>query len=282
MVTKTIFRKITVLEENLRESIRQFHDEEPDIVKVAEKCLIIIDSITRQVKNLVSDHVFEDIGEEVYFFKHMKPVFISKFIYYSSILELESRQPHAGKKTLKKFYENEQEKLKSFYEQHSEFYSYYRRDATYLDHKIFVRNSYDLKMKLSSGFYNFDLSFTTSHDHLISHFIATQDYEQYLKKQIASISEEAGNQPLSPLVWSGSKSGLVELVYGLYQMRCFNGGNIELSEVIKFVEKSLSLDLGNFHKTIFEIRNRKQGPTKFLQMINDNLIQHFNNMDDFR
>ncbi|KQT15131.1 RteC protein [Chryseobacterium sp. Leaf404] len=282
MVTKTIFRKITALEEKLRESIKQFHDQEPDIVKVAEKCLIIIDSITRQVKNLVSNHIFEDIGEEVYFFKHMKPVFISKFIYYSSILELESRLPHAGKKTLKKFYENEQEKLKSFYEQHSEFYSYYRRDATYLDHKIFVRNSYDLKMKLSSGFYNFDLSFTTSHDHLISHFIATQDYEQYLKKQIASISEEAGNQPLSPLVWSGSKSGLVELVYGLYQMRCFNGGNIELSEVIKFVEKSLSLDLGNFHKTIFEIRNRKQGPTKFLQMVNDNLIQHFNNMDDFR
>lgn len=282
MVTKTIFRKIKVLETSLMENIKRLHDQESDIVKVAEKCLLIIDISTRKLKDLVSNHSFEDIGEEVYFFKHLKPIFISKFIYYSSILELESRQPHAGKKTLKKFYENEQEKLKSFYDQHSEFYSYYRRDATYLDHKIFVRNSYDLKMKLSSGFYNFDLSFTTSHDHLISHFIATRDYEQYLKKQIASISELDGYPSLSPLVWSGSKSGLVELVYGLYQMRCFNGGNIELSEVIKFVEKSLSLDLGNYHKTIFEIRNRKQGPTKFLQMVNDHLVQHFSNRDDFK
>jgi hypothetical protein len=62
-------------------------------------------------------------------------------------------------------------------------------------------------------------------------------------------------------------------------MRCFNGGNIELSEVIKFVEKSLNTDLGNFHKTVFEIRNRKQGPTKFLQLISDNLNQHFMNAE---
>jgi hypothetical protein len=282
MVTKTIFRKITTMETSLMDNIKRIHDEESDIVKVAERCLLIIDVNTRQLKDLVSQHTFDDIGEEVYFFKHLKPLFISKFIYYSSILELESRRPHAGKKTLKKFYENELEKLKTFYEQHSEFYSYYRRDATYLDHKIFVRNSYDLKMKLSSGFYNFDLSFTTSHDHLISHFIATRDYEQYLRKQITAIAEKEGNAALSPLVWSGSKSGLIELVYGLYQMRCFNGGNIELSEVIKFVEKSFSLDLGNYHKTIFEIRNRKQGPTKFLQMINDHLIHHFNTMDDFK
>ncbi|WP_260262222.1 RteC domain-containing protein [Epilithonimonas lactis] len=69
------------------------------------------------------------------------------------------------------------------------------------------------------------------------------------------------------------------MVYALYQMRCFNGGNIELSEVIKFVERSLDTDLGNFHKTIFEIRNRKQGPTKFLHLVSDHLHQHFLNTE---
>jgi hypothetical protein len=144
---------------------------------------------------------------------------------------------------LKKYYEAEQEKLRQFYNEHSEFYSYYRREATYLDHKIFVRNSYDLKMKLSFGFYNFDKSFTTSHDHMIARFMANQQMDKYLKKQLEALSENTNGKTLSPLVWSASKVGLIELVYGLYQMRCFNGGNIELSEVVKFVERSLDTDL---------------------------------------
>jgi len=134
-------------------------------------------------------------------------------------------------------------------------------------------------MKLSLGFYNFDTSFTTSHDQLIAKFIANEKFDQYLKKQINGLSENEVPKSLSPLAWSASKVGLIDLVYALYQMRCFNGGNVELSEVIRFVEKSLGTDLGNFHKTIFEIRNRKQGPTKFLNLVIDNLSQYFQNTE---
>lgn len=274
MVTKTIFRKIAKLHEELELKINEVYDED-DMIKVAERSLLLIDESIRKLKTLVSLHKFENLGEEVYFFKNLKPKFISKFIYYSMVLDLESHKPNAGKKVLKKFYEAEQEKLKKFYTEQSDFYSYYKREATYLDHKIFVRDSYDLKMKLSLGFYNFDTSFTTSHDHLIAKFIANEKFDQYLKKQIDGLSENEVPKSLSPLVWSASKVGLIELVYALYQMRCFNGGNVELSEVVRFVEKSLGTDLGNFHKTIFEIRNRKQGPTKFLNIVSENLLQYF-------
>ncbi|WP_426278581.1 RteC domain-containing protein [Chryseobacterium sp. S-02] len=274
MVTKTIFRKIAKLHEELELKINEVYDED-DMLKVAEKSLLLIDDSIRKLKSLVSAHHFENKGEEIHFFKKLKPKFISKFIYYSTVLDLESHKPNAGKNALKQYYETAQEKLKNFYTEQSDFYSYYRREATYLDHKIFVRNSYDLKMKLSLGFYNFDTSFTTSHDQLISKFLANERIDQYLKKQIDSLSENNGNQNSSGLVWSASKVGLIELVYALYHMRCFNGGNVELSEVIRFVEKSLGTNLGNFHKTIFEIRNRKQGPTKFLNIVSDNLAQHF-------
>ena len=279
MVTKTIFRKIAKLHDDLELKINHVYDDDEDLVKVAEKSLIMIDESIRELKEMISTHRFENIAEEVQFFKKLKPQFISKFIYYSSILDIESHKPNAGNKALKKYYEAEQEKLKNFYLEHAEFFSYYRRDATYLDHKIFVRNSYDLKMKLSFGFYNFDTSFTTSHDHMIARFMASQQFDQYLKKQLDNLSDNTNTKALSPLVWSASKVGLIELVYALYQMRCFNGGNVELSEVIKFVERSLDTDLGNFHKTIFEIRNRKQGPTKFLHLVSDHLNQHFLNTE---
>lgn len=280
MVTKTIFRKITQLHDELELKINEVYDDDEDMVKVAEKSLLHIDESIRKLKDMISSHQFETVAEEVQFFKKLKPPFIAKFIYYSKILEVESHKPNAGVKVLKKYYEAEQEKLKLFYSEQSEFYSYYRREATYLDHKIFVRNSYDLKMKLSFGFYNFDSNFTTSHDHMIARFIANQQYDQYLKRQIENIADNTNGKIQSPLVWSSSKVGLIELVYALYHMRCFNGGNIELSEVIKNVEKTLDTDLGNFHKTIFEIRNRKQGPTKFLNMVSDNLNQHFQNTEE--
>lgn len=279
MVTKTIFRKITKLQEDLDLKINEVYDDDQDIVKVAESALIMIDESIRKLKEMVTNHHFETIAEEVHFFKKLKPQFISKFIYYSTILDIESHKPNAGNKTLKKYYEAEQEKLKNFHQEQVEFYGYYRREATYLDHKIFVRNSYDLKMKLSFGFYNFDTSFTTSHDHLVARLMASQQVDKYLKKQLESLSGNDSTKTLSPLVWSASKVGLIELVYALYQMRCFNGGNVELSEVIKFVERSLDTDLGNFHKTIFEIRNRKQGPTKFLHLVSDHLNQHFLNTE---
>ena len=274
MVTKTIFRKIAKLHEELELKINEVYDE-GDMIKVAEKSLLLIDESIRALKVLVSAHHFENKGEEIHFFKKLKPQFISKFIYYSTVLDVESHKPNVGNKALKKYYEAEQRKLENFYAEQSDFYSNYRREATYLDHKIFVRDSYDLKMKLSLGFYNFDTSFTTSHDHLVAKFRANERFDQYLKKRIDGLSDRDSSKSISTLVWSASKVGLIELVYALYHMRCFNGGNVELSEVIKFVEKSLDTDLGNFHKTIFEIRNRKQGPTKFLNMVSDNLTQHF-------
>lgn len=278
MVTKTIFRKIAKLHEELELKINEVYDED-DMIKVAERSLLLIDESIRKLKTLVSFHKFENLGEEVHFFKNLKPKFISKFIYYSTVLDLESHKPNAGKNALNEYYEAELEKLKNFYKEQSDFYSYYRREATYLDHKIFVRDSYDLKMKLSLGFYNFDTSFTTSHDQLIAKFMANEKIEQYLKKQIERLSENNGDETSSRLVWTASKVGLIELVYALYNMRCFNGGNVELSEVVRFVEKSLGTDLGNFHKTIFEIRNRKKGPTKFLNLVIDNLNQYFQNME---
>lgn len=278
MVTKTIFRKIAKLHEELELKINEVYDED-DMIKVAERSLLLIDESIRKLKTLVSFHKFENVGEEVHFFKNLKPKFISKFIYYSTVLDLESHKPNAGKNALNEYYEAELEKLKNFYKEQSDFYSYYRREATYLDHKIFVRDSYDLKMKLSLGFYNFDTSFTTSHDQLIAKFMANEKIEQYLIKQIDRLSENNGDETSSRLVWTASKVGLIELVYALYNMRCFNGGNVELSEVVRFVEKSLGIDLGNFHKTIFEIRNRKKGPTKFLNLVIDNLNQYFQNME---
>lgn len=279
MVTNTIFREITQLHDELELEINKVYKEDNDVVKLAEKSLILIDNAVRKVKGMISSHHFDTIAQEIHFFKKIKPQFISKFIYHSTILDIESHKPNAGIKIIKEYYEAEQEKLKNFYTEQSEFYSYYRRDATYLDHKIFVRNSYDLKMKLSFGFYNFDTSFTTSHDHLVARFIANQLFDEYLKESIANLSENRSNKILSPLVWSASKVSLTELLFALHLSNCFNSGHTELSEIFRWAEKSFDISLGNYHKTLGEIRLRKNDRSKFLNLLRQNLNQYLDDLD---
>lgn len=280
MVTNTIFREITQLHDELEIEINKVYNENIDIVKLAERSLILIDDAVRKVKEMISAHHFDTIAQEIHFFKKIKPQFISKFIYYSTILDVESHKPNGSSKIIKEYYEAEQEKLKSFYTEQSEFYSYYRREATYLDHKVFVRNSYDLKMKLSFGFYNFDTTFTASHDHLIARFMANQLFDQYLKESIESLSENNNKgKILSPLIWSASKVALTELLYALHLSNCFNAGQTELAEIFRWAEKSFDISLGNYHKTLSEIGIRKNERSKFLNLLQQNLNQHLDDLD---
>lgn len=281
MVQKTLFKKIQDLHDKLLQNIKEANTQYDNWIGICEASLMKVDESVRILKSLIVDNQFQSIADEVHFFKDWKPLFISKFIYYSKILSIESYRPEAGDKVLRKYYENEQEKLKSFYRDNADFYSYYRRNATYLDHKYFVRNSYDMKMKLSFSFYNFDSGFTTSHDQYIAHIIANNRIEEYLRDEMDKIGNAVSEKStfISPLSWSSSKVSLIELIYGLHLMRCFNGGNIELSEITRTFEKMLGVDLSNFHKILGEIRLRKTGRTKFLHLLEENLEQHFTDLD---
>lgn len=281
MVNK-LFTTITKMHDHLERDLKLIADAHDDPIKIAEESLSTIDLSIRELKKLINLTTFEGIGEEIYFFKHLKPLFISKYIYFMKVLSIVSSVPHSSEKTLKKYYENEWEKLKKYHSENADFYNYYRRKATYMDHKYFVRNSFDLKMKLSFNLYNFDENFTTSHCHQVAHVLANDLLEVFLRKE----SEKEFNvmikkeEHLTVLKWSASKVALIELAYALHQSNCFNGGNIEFSEIMRSFEKTLDIDLGNYYKTVTEIKDRKNGRTKFLHRLSDNLDQHFKNVDD--
>ena len=282
MHANSFFKKCKRLETSLGKKLEQISfDQKNNPIDLYERSLMEIDSAIRAIKVDVSLYQFSTVADEVYFFKEIKPVFISQFIYFSKLLSIEAAKPNAGELSLKEYFECELELLKNFYENHTDFYEYYRRKATYLDQKYFVRNQFDLKTKIEAGLYDYDEKFATSHDHLISQIMANDRLEKYLLKSIAEINVYVYEKitDKSPLQWSASKSALVELLYALHNTRSFNGGNIEFSEIIKFTEKSLNINLGNFYKTLHEIKSRKTNPTKFLQLLSDHLNQSFQDGD---
>ncbi|REC50624.1 MULTISPECIES: RteC domain-containing protein [Chryseobacterium] len=276
MISKTIFRKAEHLHNRLTDELEKIKRENSNSLRISELSLFKIDEAVKKLKALIVDFDFDCAADEIHFFKNIKPLFISKFIYHSTVIKILMYQPAAGDEAQRNYFMKEIDKLTAYYNENAEFYSYYRRDATFLDQKYFRRGMYDLKMTLPSDLYDYDEGFTTSHDIKVAYIISNEYLEAFLLNTINNIGQlHAGNAFQFPLVWSSSKVALVELLYALHHTRCFNGGNIEFSEVVKATERLFKIDLGNSYKTIGEIRSRKNGRTKFLQSLNDNLNQLF-------
>lgn len=278
MTAKLLFTKTETLYRELRHTIEDSESgSTSDTIAMCEHILMETDTAIRSLKAMVATAEMSSAAHEVHFFKNLKPLFVAEFIYWSKILGIEAAKPNAGQQILKEYYELELRELKTFVDQHADFYEYYRRKATYLDEKYFVRNQTDFKMTTDAQLYSYDTTFSTSHDALVAQILAHDRLEQYLLQSIYGIEgyfyDKFTNK--SPITWTGSKSALIELLYALHVSNSFNGGNVDFSETVRLIEKSFNIELGNFYKTLHEVRNRKTGQAKFLESLASRLVAKF-------
>ncbi|KQR91423.1 hypothetical protein ASG01_13695 [Chryseobacterium sp. Leaf180] len=273
-------KKIEQLYKDLTENIDLIRRNKSDVLLYAEEVLMETDAAIRKLKKYIGQHQFKDWAEEIAFFKVTKPKFVSIYIYYSKLLAIESAKPYADSAILKQYYESERSNLLYFYHEHKEFISYYRRKATYLDKKYFVKYRFDFKLKLSAEFYSYDEQFSTPHDHTVSQILANDRLDLYLTSKIHEdqVVDKVIFQS-SPLEWTAPKVALTELLYALYQTRCFNAGKAEPGEIFRWAETALNIQLGNYHKTLAEIKLRKTDRTKFLSLLQHNMDQYLENSD---
>lgn len=275
------FRKqVDQLWKELNTTIDEISRNDTDIVFRAEEILMDTDSAIRRLKEWLRQYQFADWNEEIHFFKHTKPKFIAMYIFYSKVLSIEASKPYADPEVLRTYYDNERANLLHFYNEQKEFISYYRRKSTYLDKKYFVRFKFDFKLKLSPELYSYDEEFSTSHDHLVSQILANDLLEQYLSDKINS--EQSRTHPTNVaknIEWTAPKVALTELLYALHLTKCFNGGHSDLAEIMRWAEHSMNINLGNYHKTLAELRLRKTERSKFLSLLQQNFNQYLDDLD---
>lgn len=281
MNAKNFKIKVEELWLNLTKRIDEISRKKDGVIKGCEEILIETDLAIRKLKELSQNYQFLDWSDEIKFFKKTKPQFVSVYIYNSKILSIESSKPYANPEALKEYYQKERDQLLYFYTEHRDFISYYRRQATYLDKKYFVRFKFDFKLKLSPELYSYDEDFSTSNDHLVAQIIANDMLDKYLAGKV-NIDEslEISLLKAKNLEWTAPKVALIELLYALHQTKCFNGGKADLSEIFRWAENSLNMQLGNYHKTFGEIRLRKNERTKFLSLLHHNLDTYLDELDE--
>ena len=282
MKSSQLIEKARQFWSDLQNKIHHLELEKSDPLEVAQLALMETDEAIRTLKAWVLIHDFDCWENEITFFKELKPKFIAQFMYYSKVVTVLSSLPASGSKFKKKLLDLEFDHLQYFAIENTEFISYYRRKATYLDRKYFLRYQYDLDVKLAMDLHSYDERFSTSHDHLVATLLANDEFELFLKTQLHQLKEMTVSEVTSSnaLHWTASKAALTELIFALHHTNCFNGGNADLAQTVRWFENKLEIDLGNYHKSIQEIRNRKSPNTKFLHLLTENLKAYFETLDE--
>ena len=206
-------------------------------------------------------------------------------IYYNAVFKIETKKPHGGERILKKYLNNELDKLKRYFDNNLDFYKYYRTGSNYLDHKYFTRGKFDIKLALDSFYFEVDHTFSTSHDFKVAKIMAHDLIQVYLEDKLLMIEnrepkEKSQVNPKLKQNWTGSKVALIELLYALHTEGVFNNGTSDLKDVAEYFENVFNIDLGQYHRAFLEIRMRKSDQTKFLNSLKEKLVKRMENTDD--
>nr|WP_260402242.1 RteC domain-containing protein [Flavobacterium notoginsengisoli] len=249
-----------------------------------EKINLIVSKL-RDVRSIVLKNGFKDINEEIYFFKHIKPQFVAKLIYYNSIYRISVNLPLNNLKKQKKYINKEIFYIRRFLTENLSFYGYFRNNEVKFDHEYFVRKEYSIDFPVEMYHLHIDNEFTTPLDYKLAKIISNDLLLVFLENKLKELnyiskSPEGLQNQKSKLVWSSSKSALIELIYALHANGSFDNKKIDLKTIVNETENIFGLSLGDFYHTFIEIKHRKINKTKFLDEIRESLLKKIESEED--
>lgn len=229
------------------------------------------------LKDKVEQHDFENVPDEIEFFKNHKPIPMSYLIYFTEVRSCELRMPKAGTSYKVEFLQKELKKVNKFFYKNADFVHYMEQGYSYLDHQFFTRNQRDnFPFTPMTDYYQFP-EFSTSQDMLWSKVKAMYRFIHYIREALkklkvndAEIFEEKRHKVL---VWTAPKTALIELIYALYSSGALNHGAADINTITSSFEDFFNVKLDNVYKTYNEIKERKSSKTKFLEELMLNLQQ---------
>lgn len=279
--------KIYKILTDLNDQLNFLNIEFDETIKVCEKAIEIISRSLNELKKYVQNRSFKSKDEEIKFFKEIKPQVFSKLIYYQKLFNIESKRPRSSNKTQIKYFNKYIDRLQNYFNDHLEFYHYYRRGATFLDEHYFIRGKIDIRLFPDTFSVFIDNKFSTSHDSTVATILAYDMLIVYLKTEIDKLENSNGMETIinplqnqSKLFWTANKTDLIELIYSLQSSGAINSGTADIKEMATACEHLFNIDLGDYYRTYLEIRSRKTNQTKFLDKMKDSLVTRMESADE--
>lgn len=246
------------LYETMKEKLTEIELSAKDDIAKESNYIEVIKSHTYGLKNFIYQYKFETPAEEILFFKHIKPRFVSLLLFHNDFFEIEIAKP-LEREALIKHYQESLGRGQSFINVNLELYKYYHFGYEYLDSKYFLS---DANRETGSDVI-FDSKFCTPFDHK---FCMIKAYE-LLKEHVTHCIEQLQNGPsgVPALRWTGQKTCLIELIYALHAAGVFNKSTSDIRAIATYFQKAFNIDLGNYYRTLKDMQIRKGGSkTHFL------------------
>lgn len=238
----------------------------------------------QELREYIRSMTFENVKEEITFFKSIKPKICGELNFFRRQLEYIQEKPNISIGGQKDYIKKELRKLQLKKKKNLSFYRYTKQEETAFDEIYFVRGKEQLELFSFSEFLDTDIRFTTSHDLLacevVTYDLLTQFYKQELHC-LANIEVDCLNTSKNNNIsWSGSKSDLIEIIYAFQSLGVLNNGNIDIKEIAIYFEQVFNISLGDYYRSFQDIRARKINQTKFIDKLKDSFVQRLQNIDE--
>jgi len=174
-------------------------------------------------------------------------------------------------------------------------------------YNVFVRTAFDLCVKCSEPK---QLPLAIAYTEVELQYLYERDYDTdtksdkrclYLRKALSFIHKIAKQltiqapQPISSnnqkkkhpsdqqlYQWTSNTVELVEIIYGLVEMGCFNNGDAPINELATFVGRLFGVEIKDCYHTYIDIKRRKNGSrTYFLDKMRERLNKRME-LDDLK
>lgn len=231
---------------------------------------------TDRLKGFVTGYRFKDEGEEIEFFKEIKPRICAQLIYRRKICNIQMRRPTDTTDGQRRYLCSELRKINDFNDERVDFVRYYRSGATHLDRHYFIRGEADIMQYMEECSHEFDPTTSTNADYAVARILANDMAAAYLLTDIERLETQPRPSiphqfPETRLTWQDSKTDLIELIYGLDSKGSF--GNVSLTQLANYLFNVFNVSPDcNISRTFgdMKIRNR---PTSFLDEVKEKLLQ---------
>lgn len=241
--------------------------DQPDVLIRNSQLIASIESYVSELKQYVLKYKFRDPGEEIEFFKKIKPWFISELLYYQRLLKINLFESYNTQAVKLKYFQKQLVKLEGFITRHQEFYYYFLSMEENMDEKYFSRSNASKRTII------LDDRFSTMYDMRLSKIQCNERIKNYLLSAIQRIESPSSLPINASLTWTGSKTDLIELIYALQASGVFNQSSADVKQIATYFENAFNVTLGNFYRIFQDIRIRKTGQANFISHLRTVLIK---------
>jgi hypothetical protein len=249
---------------------------------LADPRLSLICQSIEQIRKKLKNHKFPNEMDEIHYFKSVLPCTLSLMIYYTDKIEWNRILRRDSTEIIREFYERAFKKINNFRKENKIFYEYCRNGKTHLDSIYFLRNS-PMNMETIDQMESLrDPSCPTIHCAMVATFLAhmKQEEEMYMAMTIRKNGASLNANENKTLQWTGKIIDLIELGSALHENKAFNKGNVSQKEMFEYLAKVFRVDVGNIYRQFQDLRMRKTGYTKYLDLLAQQLRKRIDDMDD--